>query len=129
MQNLPQHYINEQTGISYTLSADGYYLPDLTLPEEPEYEIGIFGLMRRNYLKNHRKGLFTTLLTTGKLNEHLYEIDQTANDRMELMSKQMAKAEGVTEQLKADDMMTWVGRMNSIQSRVREIINEELIYN
>ena len=128
MQNLPQHYINEQTGISYTLSADGYYLPDLTLPEEPEYEIGIFGLMRRNYLKNHRKGLFTALLTTGKLNEHLHEIDQTANDRMELLSAQMAKAEDVTEQLKADDMMVWVGRMNNIQNRVREIINEELIY-
>ena len=129
MNPLPQHFTNEQTGISYTLSGDGYYLPDLTLPEEPEYEIGLFGLLRRNHLKNHRKGLFTALLTTGKLNEHLYEIDQIANDRMELLSKQMAKAEGVTEQLKADDMMTWVGRMNNIQNRVREIINEELIYN
>ena len=129
MNNLPQQYTYGQTGISYSLSADGYYLPDLTLPEEPEYEIGIFGLMRRNYLKNHRKGLFTALLTTGKLNEHLYEIDQTANDRMELLSAQMAKAENVTEQLKADDMMVWVGRMNNIQNRVREIINEDLIYN
>ena len=129
MNQSPQYFTNEQTGISYTLDENGnYYYPDLTLPEEPEYEIGIFGLMRRNYLKNHRKGLFTALLTTGKLNEHLHEIDQTANDRMELLSAQMAKAEDVTEQLKADDMMVWVGRMNNIQNRVREIINEELIY-
>ena len=130
MNPLPQQFTNEQTGISYTLDENGnYYYPDLTMPEEPEYDIGIFGLMRRNYLKNHRKGLFTALLTTGKLNEHLYEIDQAANDRMELMTKQIAKTEGVTEQLKADDMMDWVRRMTNIQNRIREIINEELIYN
>jgi len=92
MNQLAQHYTNEQTGISYTLSADGnYYLPDLTLPEEPHYNIGRFGLMRRYYLKNHRKELFTALLMSGKLNEHLAEIDQTANNRMEFLSKQMAK--------------------------------------
>ena len=126
-QNL-KHYTNEQTEISYTLSADGYYLPDLILSEELEYEIGVYGIMRRNYLKNHRKGLYTALLTTGKLNEHLNEIDQIANDRMELITKQMAEAEGITEQLKADDMMTWVGLMSNIHNRVQEIINNELIY-
>ena len=105
MNQLPHHYLNEQTGISYTLNPDGYYLPDLTLPEEPEYEIGVFGLMRRSYLKKHRKGLFTAMFTTGKLNEHLYEIDQTACSRMELMTKQLMEREGVTEKLKADNQM------------------------
>ena len=129
MQELAQHYTNEETGISYTLSADSnYYLPDLTLPDEPEYEIGRFGLMRRYYLKNHRKILFTNLLTSGKLNEHLYETDQAANDRFWLITNQMAKAEGVTEDLKARDQMAWVQRMNSIRNRVEEIIRAELIY-
>ena len=128
MHQLPKQYTNEQTGISYTLSAEGYYLPDLILPEEPEYEIGVYGIMRRNYLKNHRKGLYTVLLTTGKLNEHLYEIDRGANDRMVLITKQMAEAEGITEQLKADDMMTWVRLMSNIQNRVQEIIRQELIF-
>ena len=129
MTQLPQHYTNEQTGITYTLNSDGYYLPDLTLPNEPEYDIGVYGIMRRNYLKNHRKGLYTALLTTGKLNEHLYEIDRSANDRMELITKQMAEAEGIAEQLKADDMMKWVGLMSNIHNRVQEIIKQELIYN
>ena len=128
MSQLPQHYTNEQIGISYTLTADGYYLPNLTLPNEPEHEIGVYGLMRRNYLKNHRKVLYTTLLTTGKLNEHLYEIDQTANDRMELLSAQMAKSEGVTEQLKASNQLLWIQKMTNIRNRIQEIINEELIY-
>ena len=129
MNKLAPHYTNEQTGISYTLTADGnYYLPDLTLPEEPHYDIGRFGLMRRHYLKNHRKGLFIVLLTSGKLNEHLCEIDQTANDRMELLTKQMAKSEGVTEQLKAENQMEWVSLMNNIKNVAEEIVINELIY-
>lgn len=127
MNNLKQHFTNEQTGISYTLVGD-YYLSDLTLPEEKQYEIGRFGLMRRHYLKEHRKGLFTVLLTSGKLNEHLYEIDQTANQRMEHLSEQLAKAEGVTEQLKAENQMLWIQRMTNICNRVEEMIREELIY-
>ena len=128
MNELPKHYSNDQTGISYTLVGD-YYLPDLALPEEPEYFIGRFGLMRRNYLKNHRKGLFTLLLTSGKLNEHLAEIDQTANDRMDLLLKQMAASEGVSEQLKAENQMLWIQKMTSIRSRIEEMIRDELIYN
>jgi hypothetical protein len=128
MNQSPKHYTNEETGISYTLSADGYYLPDLTLPDEPEYEIGMFGIMRKNYLKNHRRVFYTTLLTTGKLHEHLYEIDQTANDRMEFISKQIAASENVTEQLKAESQMLWIQKMTNIRNRVREIINKELIY-
>ena len=128
MNQVPQHYTNEETGISYTLNEDGYYLPDLTLPDEPIYEIGIFGKMRKNYLKNHRRGFYTALLTTGKLNKHLYEIDQIANNRMEFMSRQMAERENVTEQLKAENQMLWIQKQCNIHSRVKEIITEELIY-
>ena len=129
MNKLVQHYTNEQTGISYTLTADGnYYLPAFALPEEQHYSIGRFGLMRKLYLKNHRKVLFFNLLTAGKLNEHLSEIDQTARDRMEFLTKQMAEQEGVTEQLKAENQMLWVQSMNNIRNRIEEIIREELIY-
>ena len=127
MNNLKKYFTNEQTGISYTLVGD-YYLPDLTLPEEKQCEIGRFGLMRRHYLKEHRKGLFASLLTSGKLNEHLYEIDRTANQRLERLSQQMAKAEGVTGQLKAENQMLWIQRMTNIRNRVEEMIREELIY-
>ena len=119
--------IFEQIGGTYRQVGD-YYLPNLTLPEKRHYVIGRFGMMRRHYLKNHRKGLFSTLLTSGKLNEHLYEIDCAANARMELLSKQMAKSEGVTEQLKAENQMLWVCKMNNIRSRIEETIREELIF-
>ena len=127
MNNLKQHFTNEQTGISYTLVGD-YYLPNLTLPEEKQHDIGRFGLMRRHYLKENRKGLFAALLTSGKLNEHLYEIDQTANQRLEWLSQQMTKTEGVTEQLKAENQILWIQRMTSIRNRVDEMIRDELIY-
>ncbi len=117
----------EKNGISYTLVGD-YYLPNFALPSEPNYNIGRFGLMRRTYLKNHRKGFYTTLLSSGKLNEHLHEIDKTAHERFELISRQMAKAEGVTEQLKSKSQMLWVQKMTNIRNRVEEIIREELIY-
>ena len=119
--------IFEQMGGTYSKVGD-YYLLNLTLPEERNYDIGRFGLMRRHYLKNHRKGLFATLFTSGKLNEHLFEIDCAANDRMELLSKQMARNEGVTEQLKAENQMLWIQKMNNIRNRIEEIIREELIY-
>jgi len=117
----------EQQGGTYSI-VNGYRIPNLTLPDEPEYDIGRFGLMRRHYLKNHRKGLFTTLLTSGKLNEHLFEIDQTANDRFWLITEQMAKAEGVTEQLKAENQLLWIQRMTNIRNRAEEIIKDELLY-
>jgi hypothetical protein len=84
--------------------------------------------MRRSYLQKHRMGLFAALLMSGKLHEHLYEIDQAATDRFELISKQMAEREGVTEQLKSDDWLLWVKKMTSIHNRVQEIIRDELIY-
>ena len=118
----------EQQGGTYSL-VNGYRIPNLTLPDEPEYDIGRFGRMRRHYLKNHRKGLFSKLLMSGKLNEHLFEIDQTANDRFWLITNQMAKAEGVTEQLKAENQLLWIQRMTNIRNRAEEVIKDELIYN
>ena len=107
---------------------NGYRIPDLTLPDEPEVELGRYALMRRNYLQNHRKGLFSRLLMNGNLNPHLTEIEQTAMERLERQSAQMAKAEGVTEALKASDMMKWVQRMTNIRNRVEETILHDLIY-
>ena len=114
--------------LTYTETPEGYLLPDLALPDEPEYDIGRFGLMRRHYLKNHRKGLFSIMLMNGKLNEHLFEVDQAANDRLWLITKQMAEREGVTERLKSEDAMLWVQRMTNIRNRVEKIICAELIY-
>ncbi|MDR0914151.1 MAG: TnpV protein [Oscillospiraceae bacterium] len=117
----------EQDGGTYSVVGD-YRIPNLTVPEQPEYEIGVWGLRRLNYLKKHRRVLYTNLLTSGKLPEHLYEIDTAAFERSELIIRQMMAAEGVTETLKAENPMLWVQRVNNIRSSVDEIIRNELIY-
>jgi hypothetical protein len=117
----------EQNGGTYSTVGD-YQIPNLILPDEPEYHIGIWGQRRLDYLKKHKRGLYTNLLTSGKLNSHLHEIDETAFKRHELIVKQMMAAQGVTEQLKANDMMKWVGVVNNIRNRADEIIRNELIY-
>jgi hypothetical protein len=117
----------EQNGGTYRMVGD-YRIPNLTLPEEPEYHIGIWGVRRLNYLKKHRRILYTNLLTSGKLSEHLHEIDVAAFERRELIIKPMMKSQGVTEQLKADDMMKWVGMVTNICACADEIIRNELIY-
>jgi len=127
MNELAKHITDENAGISYTLVGD-YYLPDLALPEEEHFEIGIYGRMRKNYLKNHRRVFYANLLTSGELNKHLHEIDVAAYNFMELVSKQMAKQEGVTEQLKTEYQMLWIGKMENIRNRVMEMIREEIIY-
>ena len=96
--------------------------------QETTYQIGKYGQMRKQYLQNHHKGLFAMLLTSGKLHSHLAEIDQTANDRMELITRQMAESECVTEQLKAENQVLWVQKMNNIRNRAEESILNELIY-
>ena len=113
--------------LTYTMK-DGYRLPDLLPPQEPETALGKYGLLRRKYLKAHRKVLFTNLLTSGKLNQHLMEIEQTAKTRIEQIMAQMAKAEGVTEELKAADPMKWVGLMNNLRNAAEETVLAELIY-
>ena len=125
---MEKHIYNEQTGISYTLHGD-YYLPDLALSDEEKgVEIGVWGQRHLRYIKQHRKVLYLNLLTSGKLNGHLADIDKQAEDMLSRLVKQMAEREGVTEQLKADNQMEWVTRMNNIRQRVTEIINEEIVY-
>ena len=118
----------EEMGGTYTLGADGIYYPNLELPEEETPRYGKYGRMRRTYLREHHEGLYTGLLLSGKLNAHLNEIDKTVHARMELLTKQMAAAQGVTEDLKAKDQMAWVGAMNNIRNAAEEIILTELIY-
>lgn len=105
-----------------------YYLPNLTIEKAEHHTIGKYGRMRRRYLKEHRPVLHTNLLLSGKLCEHLAEIDEACNERLELIVHQMKTQGCVTEKLKAEDQLEWVRRMNSIQSRAEEIILSELIY-
>ena len=116
-----------QNGIHYTLHGD-YYLPDLGLPEKSSAPIGRYGRMRKAYLEEHRPGLYERLLLSGELYEHLVEIDTCCAERIDRMVRQMAEAEGITEDLKARDQLAWVGRMNSIRQRAEENILRELIF-
>lgn len=125
---MEKHIYNEQTGISYTLHGD-YYLPDFALSdEEKDVEIGVWGQRHLRYIKQHRKVLYLNLLTSGKLNGYLSDIDKQAEDMLSRLVKQMAERRGVTEQLKADNQIEWVAQMNNIRSSVTEIVNRELIY-
>ena len=118
----------EEMGGTYRQEGD-YLLPNLALPPDAaEYHIGKYGRIRKRYLKEHRPILFTNLLLSGKLDQHLAEIDQSCIERVEHIAAAMAKAEGVTEALKASDQMKWVGCMNNIHNRAEEIILSELIY-
>lgn len=117
----------EQMGGTYTLQGD-YYLPNLTLPVEENKPIGIWRQRHSRYIRQHKKVLYTNLLTSGKLNGYLADIDRQAAELFFWVVKQMAVREGVTEQLKADNQMEWVGAMNSIRDRATEIVNTELIF-
>ena len=109
----------EQLGGTYHQEGD-YLIPNLYLPDEPDYQIGKYGRMRRSYLKAHRPVLYANYLTSGTLHRHLAEIDQACNERMEIIVSAMVKQEGVTEALKVADQMEWVRRMNSIRSRAED---------
>ena len=115
------------TQIIYAKQGD-YLLPNLLLPQEPQIPLGKYALMRRRFLQQNRKVIYTNLLTTGKLHAHLMEIEETAKQRISLMVAQMAQTEGVTEELKATDQMKWVGLMNNFRSAAEEQIMQELIY-
>ncbi|MEE1504140.1 MAG: TnpV protein [Acutalibacteraceae bacterium] len=113
--------------ITYSRQGD-YNLPNITVPEQVEAPTGIYAQLRLEYLKEHRKGLYTNLLTSFKMTEHLTEVDKRANEMQARLVDELAKKEGVTEELKVKDMMTWVGKMNNIRDRVREIVLAEVIY-
>ena len=122
-----KHIIGEN-GISYTKGTDGIYYPDLKLPEGEKYEIGRYGNMRLEYLKNHSKGLYLHLLTSEKLNGHLHECDEECRERMKFLTEQMKAGAGITEDLKAKEQMKWVGLMNNVRSAAEEIVLKELVY-
>ena len=115
------------TKITYTQQGD-YLLPDLRLPEQPKVEIGIFGKRHLRYLEHNRKILYTNLLTKGKRTAYLADIDEQAENMFDRLVRQLVEREGVTEQLKAENQMLWVKKMNSIRNRAEEIVNHELIY-
>ena len=119
--------IFEQMGGTYRQEGD-YLIPNLSLPDESEYQIGKYGRMRRSYLKEYRKILYNNYVLEGTLFKHLAEIDQACNERIENIISAMAKQEGVTEALKATNQMEWVRYMNRIRNRAEEIILTELVY-
>ena len=118
---------DEKNGLWYELQGD-YYIPCLKLPEEEQQLIGVWGQRHLRYIKQHRKVLYLNLLTSGKLNGYLADLDKQAEDMFSRLVKQMIEREGVTEKLKADNQMEWVGRMNNIRSNATEIVNNDLIY-
>ena len=125
---MDKYIYDESNGLWYELQGD-YYIPCLILPTEKEHKpIGLWGQRHKRYLQEHKKAFYTTLLTSGKLNSYLADIDEQAAEMMFRLVEQMAGKEGVTEQLKAENSMLWVGRMNEIQARAREIVNMEIIY-
>lgn len=119
--------IFEKMGGTYTQIGD-YLLPDLKLPEKDTQPIGIWGQRHLQYLREHRRVVYFNLLASGKLNNYLADIDKQAEDMFLLVVKQMAEREGITEQLKAEDQMLWVGKMNAIRETATEIVNNNLIY-
>ena len=122
-----QKSIFEQMGGTYTQVRD-YRIPNLVIGETEQSPLGKYGRMRKHYLKEHRRVLYANLLVTGKLDQHLAEIDNACEEQMELITRQMAKREGVTEVLKAANQMEWVRHMNSIRSRAEEIVLNDLVY-
>ena len=122
-----QKSIFEQCGGTYTQVGD-YLLPDLIIDEAEQQPVGKYGRMWKRYLKEHRPILFSNLLLSGKLDQHLAEIDHACVEGIDLLTRQMADQEGVTEALKATDQMEWVRRMNNIQNRAEEIVLNELVY-
>lgn len=126
MDKLKRHIYDENNGLHYTLVGD-YYIPDLKLPEESR-PIGRYGRLHRDYLKEVHPARYSSLILTGKLWTYLADLNEQAEERLDLIIEQMKAAEGVTEKLKARNQLEWVGRMNNIRNRAEEIIKSELIY-
>lgn len=124
-----EKYIYDETnGLWYELHGD-YYIPCLALPAENENKpIGLWGQRHKRYLQEHKRAFYTTLLTSGKLNSYLVDIDEQAQERFKRLIEDMKQSQGITEQLKAENALKWVGQMNNIRACAREIVNNELIY-
>lgn len=124
---MDKYIYDDKNGLWYELQGD-YYIPCLILPAEKEQPIGLWGQRHLRYLKEYRRATYITLLTSGRLNDYLADIDRQAQKRLFLLTKQIAEQENVNEQLKADNAMLWIQKMNEIQSRVRDMIFSEIIY-
>lgn len=125
---MDKYIYDETNGLWYELQGD-YYIPCLTLPAEKENKpIGIWGQRHKHYLKEHKRAAYTTLLTSCKLNSYLADIEEQAQERFERLIEDMKRAQSITEQLKAENALEWVGRMNNIRACAMEIVNEEIIY-
>lgn len=118
---------DEKNGLWYELQGD-YYIPYLKLPEEEQQPVGVWGQRHLRYIKQNRKMLYLNLLTSGKLNGYLSDLDKQAEEMFSRLVKQMAEREGVTEKLKGDNQMEWVGRMNNIQNRAIEVVNTDIVF-
>ena len=116
----------EKLGGTYR-EKDGHLIPDVTLPEQTDYQIGKYGRMHLDYIKNHRRGRYTTLLTEGKLNARLHEIDIEANEMLNSIISRLATERGIDENLKARDMLRWVAEMNNIKASAEEIVLQEVV--
>ena len=119
--------IFEEIGGTYIRHGD-YLIPCLTLPEEEQRFIGVWGQRHKRYLREHKEAVYITLLTSGRLNSYLADIEEQAQERFERIVEQMKQAHGITERLKAENQMEWVARMNNLQSCAREIVDKEMIY-
>lgn len=126
MSELRKKIHDDNNGLDYVLVGD-YYLPVLSLPEETR-PIGCWGMLRKEYLKEHKSGMYSCLLLTARLDNHLADVNEQAQERFELIEAQMRSAEGVTEDLKAQNPMEWVRRANNIRNRAQEIVLNELVY-
>ncbi len=124
---MEKYIYDKSNGLWYERQGD-YYIPCLSLPEEEEQPIGLWGRWHLRYIREYRKALYTSLQLSGKLNSYLADIDQQAEAMFSRLVEQMVQQQGVTEQLKASDQMAWVGRMNNIQASATEIVNAEIIY-
>ena len=124
---MDKYIYDDKNDLWYELQGD-YYIPCLILPAEKEQPIGLWGQRHKHYLQEHKRTVYISLLTSGKLNNYLADIDEQATEMMFRLVEQMADKEGVTEQLKVENPMLWVGRMNEIQARAREIVYADIIY-
>ena len=124
---MEKYIFDERNGIWYELQGE-YYLPCLKLPEKEQQPVGLWGQRHLRYIKQNRKVFYLNLLTSGKLNSYLADIDQQAEEMFSRLIKQIAEREGVTKRLKAENQMEWVGRMNSIRNRATEFVNNNLIF-
>ena len=127
VQIMEKYIMDERTGINYIRRGD-YYLPDLALPAEEEKPIGIWGRNHLQYIKKHRRIFYLNLLTSGKLNSYLFDVDRRAEDMFFRLVKEYADRQDVTEQLKAENQLEWVEKMNNIRACVREVVMSEVIY-